>query len=328
MTKLPTTLTLVLVVQLGLAAALYWAGTSEVKEEEPLLAALERVDKLLISDADQKTTLSRSNNEWTIEQLDNLPADAARITEALDRVGDVSLGFPVTTTSSAHERFEVADDDHQRHLEIYADNDTLGSVFLGSSPGFRQLHLRRDGEDEVYAVEMNVYDYPSDPEQWLDKQLLAIDAITQIEGEDYTLQLKDEKWTLSSGEDVNIETVEDLVSAIGGLRINGTGEPLSGEELKEVEVIVTRDGEPVMFKFQSAGADYRVSRSDLGSVFSLSQYEFGRIAELGLADIRVDKVSEASGEEDYGSSVLDKLMPDLQSEETDFPQVPLAPADG
>lgn len=328
MRKLPTLLMLVLVAQFGLAAALYWAGTSDVKEAEPLFAALERVDKLLIRDADQNTTLVRRKGEWVIEQLGNLPVDSARITEALDKLEDVSLGFPVTTTSSAHERFEVADDDHQRHLQLYAGNDKLGSVFLGSSPGFRLLHLRREGEDEVYAVEMNVYDFPFDQEQWLDKQLLALDSITRIEGEDYTLQLTDEQWTLASGEDVDSEKVEGLVSAIGSLRINGTGEPLSGEELKEFEVKVTRDGEPVVFKFQSAGADYRVSRSDLEFVFDLSQYEFGRIAELSLDDIRVDKGSDASTEEDYGASVLGELIPDLQSEETDPPQVPLAPSDG
>jgi len=298
MTKLSTILTLALVVQLGLAAALYWAGAPEAREEAPLLVALDRVDKLLVSDADHKTTLVRSKGAWTIEQLHNLPADGARITEALDKMGDVSLEFPVTTTSSAHQRFEVADEAHQRHLKLYAGNDPLGSVYLGSSPGFRQLHLRRDGEDAVYAVEMNVYDYPSDPEQWLDKQLLALDAPTRIEGKDYTLQLQDEKWTLSSGEDVNSETVEDLVSAIGSLRITGTGAPLTGEALQEVEVIVTRGGESVVYTFQSAGADYRVIRSDLEAVFSLSQYEFDRIADLNLADLRAAEASTTGTEKD------------------------------
>jgi len=295
MTKLSTTLTLALVVQLGLAAALFWTGGSEVREEEPLLVDLDSIDKLVIRDADHKATLVRTNDTWSIEQLDNLPADDARITEALDTIGDISLGFPVTTTSSAHERFEVSDETHQRHMEFFTGDDTLGSVFLGSSPGFRQLHLRRHGEDAVYVVKMNVYDYPSDPEQWLDKQLLALVSPTQIEGEDYTLQLQDGEWTLSSGEEVNSEVVENLVSAIGSLRINTMAEPLTGEELKEVELIITGNGEPVVFTFQSAGTDYRVSRSDFEAVFSLSQYEFDRIAELSLADLRLGEVSDAGG---------------------------------
>ncbi|MAT93648.1 MAG: hypothetical protein CME59_13705 [Halioglobus sp.] len=285
MTRLAVTLSLALAAQLALAVALYWAGPTETTEREPLVAALASVDRLLISDAQQQTTLVRDGDGWLIEQLDNLPADSRRVSDALDRIGGVALGFPVTTSSSAHERFEVARDNHQRHLQLYAGREPLGAVYLGTSPGFRQLHLRRTGEDEVYTVRMNVFDYPADPQQWLDRQLLAVDSISRVEGEDYILQRDEDRWLLGSGGEADPAGAQALVEAFGSLRITGVGEALAADAVQETSVTVTGADAPLTFSFFSDGEQYRVSRSDLQGLFSLSQYEYERIAGVGHADL-------------------------------------------
>lgn len=285
MNRLPLILGLILAAQLLLAATLYRAGAPEVRDATPLLANWEAVDKVQISDGEGKATLTRSADGWVVQELDGLPADGDRVTGALDALGAITLGFPLTTTASAHDRFEVAEDDPQRRLELYAGDEPRGAILLGSSPGFRQVHLRRAGEDAVYAVQLNAFDFPADPQQWLDKQLLALDSPTRIETADYVLELEGERWALASAAAVDQEQAQALAAAFGSLRVNGTGEPLSGDEIGETEVTVTGGGDTYTYRFLSDGEQYRIARSDREGVFRVSQYEYDRIVGVGLDDL-------------------------------------------
>src|SRR5690606_26226213 len=94
------------------------------------------------------------------------------------------------------ERFEVTEDNYQRRLAFYQGDELLGSYYFGTSPGFRQTHVRRDGENDVYAVSFNNFDLPTDANDWLDKTLLAVTEPTRIAGPDYALMKQEDTWAL------------------------------------------------------------------------------------------------------------------------------------
>lgn len=293
MSRLLQILTLALVLQLALAVALYLHNTNDGVRAEPLLASVEGVDRIVLGDGEQEVTLSTTEEGWQVVELDGLPADKARIEGALERLAKTKVNYPVTTTSAAHQRFELAADHYQRRVQLFAGDEERGELYLGTSPGFRQVHLRRAGDEEVYVVALNSFDYPVDPQQWLDKGLLALDAPERIEGPDFTLVRADGAWQLASGEPVDQARAEALAGAISGLSVIGTVQPLAGTGVQYRELTVTAAGQTVTYLFQSSESDYRVSRSDRPGVYSLAAYDHDRLAGVALADLVAEAAEEA-----------------------------------
>ena len=56
-------------------------------------------------------------------------------------------------------------------------------MLLGTSPGFRKVHVRRPNEKEIYTVNLNTYDMPVADTEWLDKALLSAKDVRRIKGE-------------------------------------------------------------------------------------------------------------------------------------------------
>ena len=68
-------------------------------------------------------------------------------------------------------------DKYQRRLQLKQGDKELGEYYFGTSPGLRQTHGRRAGEDEVYALAINNYDMPADANDWLDKTRLSLSEV-------------------------------------------------------------------------------------------------------------------------------------------------------
>jgi hypothetical protein len=182
-------LTGLLLLQLGLALGLYWHRLEPDAGDltpVPLLDAGARVAELRISDMQQEALLVLKDGQWRLPALADLPADGAKVEAALARLKRTATGWPVTTTAASHQRFEVAPDNYQRRLVLSAGGRPV-ELFLGTSPGFRKVHLRRAGEEAVYAVGLSAYELPADDNDWLDKEGLASESVDRIDGPDFTL---------------------------------------------------------------------------------------------------------------------------------------------
>lgn len=197
--KTQTLLGSLLAIQVVLALSLF-VGTQRGGEQasaQPLLAfATNTIDRIVINDATAQTTLALAGDNWQLPEK-QLPANQSRIHTLLDSLGGLQTRWPVVNSSSGRERFEVADDNYQRKLQLYDGDTLLGEYYFGTSPGFRQTHGRRAGEDAVYALAFNNVDLPIDSNDWLDKTLLGVDMPTQITGPDFTLVQQQEQWQLA-----------------------------------------------------------------------------------------------------------------------------------
>ena len=67
----------------------------------------------------------------------------------VERFARAAGSWPVANTASTRERFEVTEENHQRHIVAKAGDDTVADIYLGTSPGYRKTHARRTGEDEI-----------------------------------------------------------------------------------------------------------------------------------------------------------------------------------
>ena len=208
MTRRLTLLTALLLIQLALAAGLAWRHQrlAAPARPTPLLAVDKaQVDGIAIDDGHgQQVTLQRQGDGWQVRELDGFPASATRIDGLLARLADLQRGWPVATSEDALRRFQVAADRYQRRIRLRAGERVLATLYLGTSPGFRQIHARADGDEAVYAVAFNAFDAPARPDDWADRQVLHLHEgdIAAIHYPDFTLQRDDQgQYTLADAGD-------------------------------------------------------------------------------------------------------------------------------
>ena len=168
-------------------------------------------------------------------------------------------------------------------------------MWLGTSPGFKKIHLRRAGEDKVYAVELTSFEFATEAKGWLQKDLLAVKDINTIKAADYALQKTADNWSfVSANQDettdkVDANKVAELISGLNNLQIQEVVTQTPQGEITSVTV-KSAAGE-FQYDFVKTGTEYFVKRNDRDIYFKLSQYEFERVAAQTRADLAVSTES-------------------------------------
>lgn len=172
-------LALLLGVQLLLALGLHFTGPDLAAgaAQTPLLSFdRERVDRAAEGTDQTRVTLAKRDGAWTLPELDGFPADATRVAQLLARLAELQGGLPVATSAAAQPRFRVGADDFERRVTLFAGDDKLAALYLGSSPGMGQIHARADGSDRIQVVELAAFDIPVQTDDWIDRMLVQIPA--------------------------------------------------------------------------------------------------------------------------------------------------------
>lgn len=133
-----------------------------------------QVDRVVVADGDQSTELLRKGDGW--ETVNGFPAEVDRVDRLLDRLGGLEHGLAIAQTDAALKRFKLTDTDFERRVQLYAGDEELASLTLGSGAGARRSNVRAGDAKAVYTVQLGSYDLPADVAQWQDKTLLQLDA--------------------------------------------------------------------------------------------------------------------------------------------------------
>ena len=297
-----STLAIGLGAQLLLVALVWGLQTGDGEEPEPFLSFdADAVDALAISDADQSVTVTKLDDAWTV--ADGLPADAGKIDRVLDKLADAAGGWPVATSDAAMTRFEVTEDEHQRHVVVTAGEETLADVYLGTSPSYQRVHARHASGGPVHAINFSNYEAGAKTSDWLRKSLLQPDGALQS-----VARLGDAGWTLESGEDgwsaegatLDQEEAAEYTARFTGLNVLG---------LVDVELPATPTARFVLT--DDAGAheldlfhleeedDFVATSNRYAGQFEIAQYVAERL-DASLDDLSVDGeegVDEGEGAE-------------------------------
>ena len=224
---------LLLIAQLALAALLGFTNKQATFASGGALFTLneDEVNSISISNNDETISLTKQSDAWQMDDDIPLPADSAQVQSLLSSMVNLKTGLPVASSVNAQAQLEVADDEHQRKLVI--NNDKTHTFLLGTSPGLRKAHLRREGSDDIYSVSLPVADVPTSKDQWLDKSLLAISDISQITSSAMTFERTgtddSETWAVPANEDDSkaLDTKKLMVSvqALETLQVTGLSDP-------------------------------------------------------------------------------------------------------
>ncbi|MDK9708079.1 MAG: DUF4340 domain-containing protein [Desulforhopalus sp.] len=269
--------TALLLVQLGLVVALQFAGTGKDQPAAnvPLLGfAPEAVTSLTITGPENdRVLLQKSGNGWVLPEYFNAPASASQVSAVLARLAGLKQGIAVATTAGAGKRFKVADDLFQRHVVIKAGESVVGDLYAGTSPGFRQIHVRKAGSENVVAVELSTFELETKALQWLDKNMFTVkeEDIEALAIADLVLEKKDAAWQLaglSEGETTDAKAAADLLAKVAGLTVQAVVDPQAAKALfggpPALQFTITRKG--------GGKAEYRLAKAE-GDYYVLKHSE-------------------------------------------------------
>ena len=291
MSRVVSLLLLVSLVQCVLVIGLYWPKSPETGQPHDSVTQLFAtpiagvIDELVISDEyDNEVRLLKRGEHWLLPELGSLPADSARVEKLLEALASEQNGWPVASTVAARQRFQVANYHYQRRLTLRANGEELGFLYLGTSPGFRQVHARRGDHDEIFSISLSVIDIPGESDRWLDRRLLQIRTPTRIVADGYSLSRRGDQWVTGIGEVPDSRELEALLSALRSLQVEGVASPDMQRELSETEAelvlkIQSLSGETTLELFSIEGEQFIYS-SEYALFFRLSDYDYHRFTSI------------------------------------------------
>ena len=262
-----------LAVQAVIVAALLAVGSTGRGEAAAGLLPFEPAQAVSLSIAtdEEEVALSRGDDGWNLDG--GLPADDGKVGEVLEKLAKASAAWPVATSAATAERFEVTEDSFQRRLTVVSQDGETATLFLGSSPGYRRVHARAAGADEVFSIDFSNYEAPADPGQWLDRTLLRPDG-------EVAAVSRDEGWRLTGGDagdwlvdgaPADQEAADKLIGRFEDLNVLG----IAGNEGEPAGSFAVRDdgGEYRLdFYFVEEEDDYSVTSSRVEGRFEVATY--------------------------------------------------------
>lgn len=297
--NIKTALSGLLAIQLIIIAGLWWYAQEQSDNNLPqalLDIQWENVDKVTITSETGTVSLgqgqsqSKDNGEWQLLEH-GLPAQNSKMNDLLEKLEQLQVKWPVASNQTSHARFEVDQENAQRRIAIHSGENLLGEILIGSSPGLKQLHIRKGGSDQVYAVELELTDIPPKTTDWLDRSLLAAKNVDRIEGANFVLMKTGDNWQLSrKGPSVlinqdgpaakNQQKIENLISSLKKLRV--TGLVKDKPDLVEghaVRLDVTSGDNSWRYTFHEHNGQHFVRRSDRDTLFTFSKSDYEGITQ-------------------------------------------------
>ena len=288
-----TTLLLLLLVQGAILAAVLWPteNSENGAATQQFLApfSVDAIDELTIGDAfDNETVLTKSGKQWLIPGLGNLPADAAKVKALLKGLTADEAGWPIADSQSARQRFQVAGYYYQRRVSLMSGGEKLGTLYLGSSPGFRKVHARLASQDAIYSITLNNFEIPAIGGSWLDPRMLQVRTPLRIDADLYNLHFENGLWLSGSGGTPDEQELESLLSALKTVQIDGVATADTQRDLAAMEADFILDiqslGGEITLEFRSLNDAHYIHSSEYPLFFKLSAYDFDRLTgiEVGL----------------------------------------------
>jgi hypothetical protein len=164
----------------------------------PALAArLGEVASVTMSRNGTTMTLIRDGDSWLVAEKGNYPANAAKISQIVRAMADLTLVEPKTQNSDLYSRLEVEDPGNGKSA-LVAVKDKSGGDLAQAIIGKRRydrlgagndgVYLRKQGEAQAWLAR-GTLDPSGDPASWLDRQIIDISekkiakvTLTQADG--------------------------------------------------------------------------------------------------------------------------------------------------
>lgn len=122
----------------------------------------------------EQVELVRKGDGWVIGGADDFPAKKAEVERLVDTLAALRSRNEVLSGATYHEKLEVAAEAYRRKVVVASGSESQ-TLFVGSSPSFKNVHVRRDGNDTVYQVaDLSESDAGARAWSWVDRTYVKI----------------------------------------------------------------------------------------------------------------------------------------------------------
>ncbi len=292
MNRLTNYLLLLLAAQLLILVWAFWPGqSSDTDDSRQALFTIAEQDtnRVILDDGKSSIVLSKVGGEWRLPAYHNLPVAQNRVDALYADLPHLNRGFPVANSDAAKSRFEVATDNFQRKIQYFADEQLVAEAYLGTSPGFRNVHVRIGEEDNIYSIKFNAFDLPTNPAELFDKNVLRIPLPKHIEGLDYAISKTDDTWLDSDQNLADSEAAHTLANGLSGLRVNAVADISTANILQDTPApptlkVDTDNGSYEIHLYQVKEA-YYIKRNDMALYFEISKFDHDRLNDVSFATL-------------------------------------------
>ncbi len=308
-TRLQQILIGVLVLQLALAALVLWPRPAASSGGEPLLPGIATGDitglTITGDTGAPPIKLAKQGDAWVAPEADDFPVDATKVTPILDKLVAIKTSRLVAQTPASHAQLQVAADKFARKLEIATATGTQ-TLYLGSSAGGSTIHVRLDGQDNVYlASGPSTWEVSAELLSWVNPVYVAISSadvtgftLKNRNGEFAFTKDAQGNWTLgdlAADEVTNANNVVSQVDLFTGLRmtkpLRKTEDPAYGMADPSAAVTLRyKSGEEEKTTTVTIGAQdpadkaYYVKSSDSPYYVKVAEYSVETLVKRGRSD--------------------------------------------
>lgn len=130
----------------------------------------------------ESVVLAKVNGQWTIGGTDGFAADTKKVDELVSSLKALQSRTVVLEGAAYHNKLEVSADKFQRKVAV-KDGKKTHTFYVGTSPSFKNVHIRLDGSDKVLLVnEFGASQLGSRAWHWVDRkyQDIADDKVWQV----------------------------------------------------------------------------------------------------------------------------------------------------
>jgi hypothetical protein len=209
-------------------------GVSRAAPSQPafpaLAAKLGDVASVTVSHSGATMTMIRDGDSWLVTEKGNYPANAAKISQIVRAMADLTLVEPKTHNPDLYPRLEVEDPGNGKSA-LVAVKDKSGGDLAQAIVGKRRydrlgagndgVYLRKPGEAQSWLAR-GTLDPSGDPASWLDRQIIDISekkiakvTLTQADGSKLVISRSAPEAKFAV-EDAPAETKFKSESMIGG----------------------------------------------------------------------------------------------------------------
>jgi hypothetical protein len=278
----------ILIIQIAIVVAVLLPASDllDSRSSEPLFPFDHgSIDEIYVEDDEgNEAVLLKMADQWILPDLSGLPVKLKRVDALIGSISDSEGQWPVATSAASRQRFQVAAYHFQRRITLIGAGELFGTLYLGTSPRFRQVHARNDAQDAIYSIPFNNFEAPTQASAWLDTSILQIANPIKISSSDYSLTKQGARWISEQSQTPDESELERLLTGLRKLEIEGLAD---GPMLPNLEIaapaltlnIETPDGS-LRLEFLSIGDQHFVRSDRYRYYFTLSKAEFDRLVSI------------------------------------------------
>lgn len=250
--------------------------------KEPLFSLSDHlIDKIELEAIGSKALLSLKDGKWVLPNLENFPVSEIKVNSLIDGIDALKREWPVGKTKEAQKQFKVSDSTFEKKISFYEKEKLIGTLFIGTSPSFKKVHMRTAGEEETYAIPFQSYIAVSNEKDWRDRDILKLNSseLSKVTINDFELARSGDSWKLADkegGETLNPDRVNALISNLSNISfVDLLGKEYEAKK-SALEFSVELGGKGLNYAFYGPIEKdyYLLKRSDLPFNFKVSKSIF------------------------------------------------------